>query len=285
MNNWIFLGLIYGIISGIYFLFQKQAMKISHSIEVFVSYVTISFILVFLNFPDLLSIEPKYLLLISLKSLVMLISFILSFKAMSKLSVSLYGVINMSRILFTTLLGIIILNETIGKYKIIGMILICLGLLLVNSYKEEDKKSDKKYILILFIGCIFASFGGLLDKIISLNVNPSDFQWCFLLFLFLYSWLYVLVRKIKINFKKTFKNSWIYLYSIMVVVADRILFSANSIPESEISIISLLKQISIVIMILGGGIIFKEKNLKYKLICSLVILMGLLVIVIGGKYE
>lgn len=283
MNNWIFLGLIYGIISGIYFLFQKQAMKISHSIEVFVSYVTISFILVFLNVPDLLSIEPKYLLLISLKSLVMLISFILSFKAMSKLSVSLYGVINMSRILFTTLLGIIILNETIGKYKIIGMILICLGLLLVNSYKEEDKKSDKKYILILFIGCIFASFGGLLDKIISLNVNPSDFQWCFLLFLFLYSWLYVLVRKIKINFKKTFKNPWIYLYSVMVVVADRILFSANSIPESEISIISLLKQISIVIMILGGGIIFKEKNLKYKLICSLVILMGLIVIVIGGR--
>lgn len=282
MNNWIFLGLIYGIISGIYFLFQKQAMKTNHSIEVFVTYVTIAFLIVFLDIPDLLSIEPKYLLLISFKSLIMLISFILSFKAMSKLSVSLYGVINMSRILFTTLLGIIILNETFGKYQIIGMLLICLGLLLINSYKEEDKKSDKKYILILFIGCIFASIGGLLDKIISLNVKPSDFQWCFLLYLFLYSWLYVLVRNIKINFKKSFKNPWIYLYSISMVVADRILFIVNSISESEISIISLLKQISIIIMILGGGMLFKEKNLKYKLICSLVIIMGLIVIVIGG---
>ena len=67
-----------------------------------------------------------------------------------------------------------------------------------------------------------------------------------------------------------------------MVVADRILFTVNSISESEISIISLLKQISIIIMILGGGMLFKEKNLKYKLICSLVIIMGLIVIVIGG---
>lgn len=282
MSNWMLLTLIYGILSGIYFLFQKKAMMKNHSIEVFVTYVTISLIIVFFDVGNVITINPNYLLLIALKSLVLFISFVLSFKAMSKLSVSLYGVINMSRILFTTLLGIIVLNETFGRNQLIGMILICLGLLLVNIYKDDKGKNDKKYVLILLIACIFAAISGLLDKVISTGVTPIELQWWFLLFLFVYTWMYVLIRKIKINFKSTFKNPWIYLYSLVFVIADRILFMANGIEDSQISIISLLKQISVIIMVLIGGKIFKEKNLRYKLLCCLIIILGLGIIVIGG---
>lgn len=282
MSDWMLLTLIYGIISGVYYIFQKEAMKKNHSIEVFVTYVTISLIIVFFDVGNVITINPNYLLLIALKSLVLVISFILSFKAMSKLSVSLYGVINMSRILFTTLWGIIFLNETFGESQLIGMILICLGLILVNIFKDNKCKNDKKYILILLIGCLLASISGLLDKLIATNVTPVELQWWYLLFLFIFTWMYVFIRKVKINFRGTFKNYWIYLYSISFIAADRILFMANGIKESEISIISLLKQISVIIMILIGGKIFKENHLKSKLLCSLIIILGLGIIVIGG---
>lgn len=282
MKDWMLLTLIYGILSGVYFLFQKEAMRKNHSIEVFVTYVTISLIIVFFDVKNVIEINPNYLLLIALKSLVLFISFVLSFKAMSKLSVSSYGVINMSKILFTTLLGIIVLNESFGQNQLIGMILICLGLILVNVYKDDKCKNDKKYILILLIGCAFSAISGLLDKVISTNVTPIELQWWYLLFLFIDTWIYVFIRKIKINFKSTFKNHWIYLYSVSFIVADRILFMANRVDNSQISIISLLKQISVIIMILIGGTLFKEKNLKYKLTCSLIIMLGLGIIVIGG---
>lgn len=282
MESWTILTLIYGLLSGVYYIFQKKAMSINHSIEVFVTYVTISLIIVFFNVGNVITINPNHLILIALKSLMLFISFVLSFKAMSKLSVSLYGVINMSKILFTSLLGIIVLNETFGRNQLIGMILICLGLLLVNIYKDDKGKNDKKYVLILLVACVFSSISGLLDKIISTNVTPLELQWWYLLFLFIYTWIYVLVRKVEINFKSTFKNYWIYLYSIAFILADRLLFMANRIEGSQISIISLLKQISVIIMVLIGGKIFKEKNLRYKLLCCLIIILGLGIIVIGG---
>ena len=278
MQDWMILTIIYGIISGMYFIFQKKAMKINHSIEVLTTFTTISFIIVFIDVGNVIAIDPEYLVMIALKALVLFISWLLAFKAMSKLSVSLYGVINMSRILFTTLLGIIILNETIGRNQIIGMLIICIGLLLVNIFKDDNKKNDKKYVLVLLVACIFAAIGGLLDKVISMHVEPNELQWWFLLFLFSFNWIYILGRNIKIDFKSTFKNPWIYLYSFAFVIGDRLLFMANRIEGSQITIMSLLKQISVIILVLIGGNLFKEKNLKYKFICSLIVLLGIVVI-------
>ena len=278
MQDWMILTIIYGIISGFCFIFQKKAMKTNHSIEVLTTYITISFIIVFIDVGNVITIDPKYLGLIALKSLVIFISWLLAFKAISKLSVSLYGVINMSRILFTTLLGIVILNECLSKNQMIGMLIICIGLLLVNIFKDDNKKNDKKYVIVLLIACIFTAIGGILDKIIAMHVEPNELQWWFLLFLFIFNWIYILGRKIKINFKKTFKNPWIYLNSFAFVVGDRILFTANAIPNSQVAIMSLLKQMSVIILVIVGGNMFKEKNLKCKFVCSLIILLGIVVI-------
>lgn len=278
MKDWMFLTLVYGVISGTYFIIQKKAMKKNHSIEVLSTYITISFLLVIWDSPNVLNVNIDCLWLIFVKALVLFISWRLSFKAMSKLSVSKYGVINMSRILFTTLLGIVVLNETLSKSGIIGMIIICLGLLLVNTFKDDQKKSESKYIFVLLLGCAFTAIGGLLDKIIATNVMPNELQWWFLLFLLIINWLYVFISKSKVEMKKSFRNIWIYIYSILFVVGDRILFMANRIPESEISIISLLKQISIVITVVIGGKVFKEKNIENKFICSLVVLLGIIII-------
>ena len=278
MKDWMLLTIIFAIINGVYYIFEKEALKKDSHIEVLIFSITLSFIIILFDIPININIKPISMSLIAFKSLIMFIGWILSFKAMSHMSVSKYGVINMSRILFTTILGIIVLHEVITISEFIGMIIIVIGLLLVNMSKNKNKTKSKKYIIYLLIASIFMSIGGLLDKIICSNVEISSFQFWFLLYLFIISWIYVLFKKIRLDFKSLTKNYWIYLYSIFYVIGDRIIFTANGIEGSEISVISLLKQLSVVITVLVGGKIFKENNLKKKFVCSMIILAGIIIV-------
>ena len=277
MKEWMLLTLVYGLINGVCFLTEKEAMKKNHSIEVLTVAVTVSFLLICWDINSALNVNPIYLGLLFLKSAVVFVAWKLSFKALIKMSVSRYGVINMSRILFTTLLGIVILHECLQTKDFIGMGIICFGLILVNMLKKDGTKSQNKYIIVLIIGCIFQSLAGLLDKVISTNVEANVLQWWFMFFITVISWLYVAIGNIKID-RSTYKNKWIYIYSVLFIIGDRLLFIANGIKDSEISIMSLLKQISVIVTVLVGGKIFHEKHLKIKFVCSLIIIAGIAII-------
>ena len=278
MKDWMLLTIVFAIIMGIYYIFEKEAMKKDSYIEVLVSSMTLSFIIILLDLPKAINIKPIDMGLIALKSIILFSSYLLSFKSMSHISVSKYGVISMSRILFTTILGVAVLHEVITLNEFIGMIIIVFGLLLVNANRNKEKKKSKKYVWYLLVACVLMSIAGLLDKIICSNVEVATFQFWILLYLFIISWIYVLCRKIKIDFKSVSKNYWIYLYSIFYVIGDKIIFTANSIEGSQISIIALLKQVSVIITVLVGGKIFKEHHLEKKLLCSLIIIMGIIIV-------
>ena len=76
------------------------------------------------------------------------------------------------------------------------------------------------------------------------------------------------------------KNYWILLAAISLTVGDRFLFQANEIPESKVSIMTLIKQFSVIEGIILGKIFFKEKNIIKKLLCSLLIIIGIIFTVI-----
>lgn len=278
MELWMILTLIYGIINGVNYILEKEAMKQNHSIEVLTFSTTIAFLLISWDVLSAIHVNPCYLGLLFMKSLVVFIAWKLSFKAMSKISVSRYGVVNMSRILFTGIFGFVFLHEVLALNQWIGMFIVCFGLVLVNVLKKDGKKSSNKYVLVLLVGCFFQALAGLLDKIISVNVEPNILQWWFMFFIVIINWTYVIISNSEINLKTSIKNKWIYIYSILFIVGDRILFFANRIEGSEISIMSLLKQVSIIVTVLVGGKIFHEKNLLTKFLCSLIIIVGIIII-------
>ncbi len=75
-------------------------------------------------------------------------------------------------------------------------------------------------------------------------------------------------------------NKWVWMLSILFVIADRALFIANGMPESRITVMTLLKQAGCIVTILAGRYLFKEKNTTHKMICAAVIIAG---IVIGAQ--
>lgn len=278
---WIWLVLLYGIIKGIREIVKKKALEKDSTIEVLFLYTLLAFLIVLPDAKNALGLELKYYLGIGLKSFVIFLAWIFSFKAIKKMPISLYGVLDLSRVLFATLLGVIVLQETLGAFQVIGLVLVSAGLLLLKyrpgNRTGENERVDVKIVLMAFASCLFNAISGLLDKLLMKEINSSQLQFWYLLFLVCFYLLFILVTRTKIRFFHVLKNYWVWILSLLIVVADRVLFLANGMDGSRVTVMTLLKQAGCVVTILAGRFLFREKNTGHKLFCAAVIIAGIVI--------
>lgn len=278
---WIWLVLLYGIIKGIREIVKKKALEKDSTIEVLFLYTLLAFLIVLPDAKNALGLELKYYLGIGLKSFVIFLAWIFSFKAIKKMPISLYGVLDLSRVLFATLLGVIVLQETLGAFQVIGLVLVSAGLLLLKyrpgNRNGETERVDVKIVLMAFASCLFNAISGLLDKQLMKDINSSQLQFWYLLFLVCFYLLFILVTRTKIRFFHVLKNYWVWILSLLIVVADRVLFLANGMDGSRVTVMTLLKQAGCVVTILAGRFLFREKNTGHKLFCAAVIIAGIVI--------
>lgn len=283
---WMLLVLFYGVLKGVREIVKKMALKKNGVIEILFFYTFLAFLFVIPQAKDAGGLELKYYFWIALKSFFVFLAWIFSFKAIKKMPISLYGVLDLSRVLFSTLLGVVILHETLGVMKTIGLVLVSSGLLLLK-YRPPFLKSKEDrigtvesvktiYIVFAFLSCMLNALSGLMDKILMKDMNSSQLQFWYMLFLVIYYAIYMLATKTKLS-KNIWKNGWIWLLSILFVLADKALFIANGMADSQVTIMTLLKQSGCVVTILAGKFIFKEKKAGYKLFCAAVIVIGIII--------
>ena len=280
------LVLFYGVLKGVREIVKKMALKKNGVIEILFFYTFLAFLFVIPQAKDAGGLQLKYYFWIALKSFFVFLAWIFSFKAIKKMPISLYGVLDLSRVLFSTLLGVVVLHETLGVMKTIGLVLVSSGLLLLK-YRPPFLKSKEDrigtvesvktiYIVFAFLSCMLNALSGLMDKILMKDMNSSQLQFWYMLFLVIYYAIYMLASKTKLS-KNIWKNGWIWLLSILFVLADKALFIANGMADSQVTIMTLLKQSGCVVTILAGKFIFKEKKAGYKLFCAVVIVVGIVI--------
>lgn len=279
---WMLLVLVYGVLKGTREIAKKKALQKNTVLEVLVFYTLLSFLMVVPDAPNAIHIEPAFLIPVAFKSFIIFVAWMCSFKAIKKLPISIVGILDLSRVLFATLLGYFVLKEQATLPQIIGLILVCTGLLCLKrrgkSDKEEAKEQVKtKYVVIVMISCILNALSGLMDKILMKDLTSAELQFWYMLFLVIFYVIYVVVTKTKIDVKSLVKNYWVWALSIMFVIADRCLFIANGMPESKVTIMTLIKQSGCIVTILGGKFIFHEKNIAYKMFCATIIIVGIVV--------
>ena len=274
---WIWLVLLYGVLKGAREICKKKALTINTTMEVLFVYTLLSFVIVIPDIKNALGLEPKYFGYILIKSFVIFLAWIFSFKAIKKLPISLYGVLDLSRVLFATLLGTLVLHEVMTPLHIVGLILVSFGLVMLKISKNGNTDTDVKpiFVLMAFASCVLNAVSGFLDKVLMKDINSSQLQFWYMLFLVLMYLIFILVTKTPINYKSALKNKWIWILSIMFVIGDRALFIGNASADSQISIMTLLKQAGCIVTILAGKYIFKEKNTTHKLICASIIIAGI----------
>ena len=296
---WIFLVFVYGIIKGLREICKKKSLEKNSVTEVLLVYTFLSLLICTPQIPNAVGLTVNQYLWIALKSFVIFIAWMAGFKAIKKLPISLCGVLDLSRVLFASLLGVVVLGEKITFFKGIGLLFVSVGLLFLKfnpflkrdrvsnsesnsiAITEEQKKSSNTFFICLaFLSCILNAVSGLLDKILMKEMNSSQLQFWYTFFLVVYYSIYAIVRRVKIN-KGIWKNIWVWFLAVGIIVMDKALFIANGYPESQVTIMTMIKQSSVIIAILSGKFIFREKNILQKMICAAIIIIGILIGIMG----
>ena len=132
-------------------------------------------------------------------------------------------------------------------------------------------------MVMAFASCLLNAVSGLLDKILMKDITSSQLQFWYLLFLTVFYLLFILISRTTVDWKGAVCNKWVWLLSLLIVIADRALFVANGMEGSRVTMMTLLKQAGCVVTILAGRYLFKEKNTTHKLVCAAVIIAGIVI--------
>ena len=260
---------------------KKAALKRSSSNEILFFYTLIGFIFTIPFSRDVLNLSPLLIALIFAKSLVVCIAWLCAFTALKKMSVSLYGIMDLSRMVFSVLLGVFVLGETFNLNKAVGILLVIAGLLLVNLNKNtENKGLTLMTVTAALLNCFFNAVSGTMDKILMRYMNSSQLQFWFMLFMTVIYSIILITKKEKISVHSIKSNYWIPVMSISLIIGDRLLFEANASPLSEVTLMTVIKQSSVLVTVLTGWLIFKEKNILYKLFCTAIVLCGIFIAIL-----
>lgn len=275
---WMLLVLLYGLLKGGREIVKKKSLEKNSVLEVLIMYTSLSFLFVLPSVGEVGGVVPKDMFWIAVKSFVIFAAWILSFKAIKQMPISLYGVIDLSRVIFSTILGILIVGEIPGVFQIVGIVLVCTGLFLSGRKKKiKEEKISGKILVFVLLSCLFNAISGAMDKILTRSVTSAQLQFWYLLFLVIYYIIFIIVTKEKIHIFKALKNYWIWILAIMFVIGDRALFVANGMDGARYIVMTLIKQSCCIVTLLAGKFIYKEKNIGYKTMCALIIIAGIVI--------
>ena len=283
---WIPLVLLYGILKGVREILKKKALEKNSTIEVLFMYTLLSFLIVLPEVGNAAGMELRFYFYIAAKSFVIFLAWMCSFKAIRKMPISLYGVLDLSRVMFATLLGVIVLHEVLSGYQVVGLLFVSAGLLLLKYRPRRGQRAETEqaaqgvgfvYVVMAFASCMLNALSGLLDKILMRDISSAQLQFWYMLFLVLFYLLYILLTRTPVDLKSAVRNRWVWMLSILFVIADRALFIANGMPGSRITVMTLLKQAGCVVTILAGKYLFREKDTTHKMVCAMIIIAGIVI--------
>lgn len=226
-------------------------------------------------------------LMVILKAFIVLSSWICGYFGLKHLPLTIVGPINATRPVLVLVGAMLFFGEKLNLFQWIGVLLAILSIFLMSrsSRKENIDFKSNRWIWCVAAATIMGAVSGLYDKFIMKSLSP----------MFVQSWFnfYQMIIMTAIcgfiwwptRHKTTpFRWTWaIPLISIFICLADFAYFTSLNDPESMISVVSLVRRSSVIISFACGVIIFKERNLKAKIIDLGLILLGMAFIWIGTQ--
>ncbi|MBQ7760451.1 MAG: EamA family transporter [Clostridia bacterium] len=287
---WVLFILIYGIVKGLREGLKKKAMEKNSIIEVLFFYTLFGFFMTIPFSRDIFQVSALFHLVLIVKAGIIFVAWLCALNSIKLLPLSIYSVLDMGRVIFAVLLGVLLLGEKLGIFQIIGIALVILGITLVNLKTKrgvEEKPSKKVILLVLFSG-ILNSISSTMDKWLmatdtnrwllgSAEISSAQIQFWYMLYLTILYGLYIFFKNEKVNVRKCVTSPWIWIMSLIFVLGDRCLFLANADPNSTVVVMTLIKQSSVLVTIFMGKLVFKEKHIAYRIFCAITIIAGIMI--------
>ena len=278
-NLWILFVIFYGLLKGARECMKKEALKKSSLMETLFFYMLVGFVFTLPDLKSAFECSPFFIFMGCIKAVIVCTGFVFSFIAIRGLPLGFYSIMTLSQMVFTTIISILFLGEDFGLLNAVALVMVIGGLALVNLKNQNDDGKKIKFVAVLAVlGYTFLnSTSAVMDKVLTKHMTPGQLQFWFMFFSVIFYGIIIFVKKEKISFKSMKTNFWIPLMGFLLVFGDRLLFIANSSPKSKVTVMTLLLQSSVIVTVILGKVIYKEKHFLYKLLCASVIIGGIVI--------
>ena len=105
-NIWIFLVVIYGVCKGLREGVKKKSLEHSSKESVLFFYTFIGFLMSVPFAGNPFDMPPLYYFWVLIKSFIIFLAWIMSFSAIKKMPIGYYGILDMARVLFSTVISL-----------------------------------------------------------------------------------------------------------------------------------------------------------------------------------
>ena len=226
-------------------------------------------------------------LLIALKSVIVLSSWILGYFAIKHLPLTIQGPINASRPVMVLVGALLIFGEQLNFIQWCGILLGFDSLLMISRVGSKEGISFKhsKWLWMSVGATALGAVSALYDKFLLKSFDPLMVQsWYSLYQLAMMSVAVLILRRLHKQSSTPFHWKWTIVgISIFLTGADLAYFYSLSQAGSMISIVSMIRRGSVLIPFFYGVLVLHEKNIKTKLIDLSILIVSLALLVIGSN--
>ncbi len=295
---WMYLGLLAALFLGLHNLCKKHAVRGNEVFPVLLSTVSSGFLVLAMFyiftifFPDYArtygytfqEISWQTHGFIFIKSAIMASSWILAYQALKHLPITIVTPIRSAGPFFTFIGAIIIYKENPNMYQWVGFFAIIFSVILYSRIgkKEGIHFKRNKWIFAIIGATFLGASSGLYDKFLiqNLYLNPQTLQFWFCLYTMLILLVIVTITWLPYPEKRqAFTFRWsIVAVGVLLQLADYFYFKALQDPHALIMLLSAIKRSQILIAVVIGGLVFKEKNKRKKLVPLVGIMVGVFLI-------
>lgn len=296
---WLLLAFVSAALLGLYDIAKKTSLKENAVLPVLflnTLFSTLIFVpFIFMSRFDIAAMENSMFYVpeagwevhkfIILKAIIVLSSWICGYFAIKHLPLTIAGPINATRPVMVLVGAMLVFGERLNLYQWIGtgFAIVSFFLLSVSGKKEGINFKSNKWIFLLVLAAVLGAVSGLYDKYLLKHIDRMIVQSWFNVYQMIIMGAIVLFLWYPKR-RSTTKFSWkwsILLISIFLSAADFAYYYALSYDDSMISVVSMVRRSSVLVSFIGGVYLFKEKNIKGKVIDLLLVLIGMLFLYLG----
>lgn len=304
---WLGLAFLSAILLGFYDVFKKQSLKENPVIPVLFLNTLFSsiFLLPLVIMSNAGLIEPDSVFytnnygleehgLFLLKAVIVMSSWICGYIGIKNLPITIVGPINATRPVMVLLGALTFLSEHLNVWQWIGVIIAVLSFYLLSrsGKKEGIDFKHNKWIFFVVLANVLGAISALYDRWllgpahahfdqVSVQIWNNVYQ-CAMLAIIL---VFVMSHNRR-NGKKMIDLNWkwsIVMISVCLTLADFVYFTSLSQGAAMVSIVSMIRRSSVVVSFLCGALVFKEKNLRSKLLDLLLVIVSLVFLFYGSR--
>lgn len=221
-------------------------------------------------------IAPKHISLLLVKSLIVGASWTATYLALRTLPITCAAPIRASGPFWTLIGAMLIFSEIPNMIQGVGMAFVLAGCVFFSLSPAKDKAAGGiKAVSLAFAGTVLGSCSALYDKHLmqGLGILPLTVLWWFL------GGMMVMYAVLAAFNHRGFQwRLTMPLTGILLTASDAFYFTAIAMPESRISVLSLIRRSSIILTFFIGGALFRERDLRRKALALAAILLGVILL-------